>query len=439
MRRLFRHRSLRGAVGQNESVNVDKGRSYGASRELATSHELSTTLDDAIPFVTQHRYATGSQFPESPAKSTYQPERSEILSWVNTLDDIIHAERYNSEALQALLQECIDYVICQKDIEGHSLKPLLDIWGIDAPQRLPLLCLDILRKLCKLERVCPESCLLPQDAVSITTTHSRKPIASGGYGEVWQGMLGDRKVAVKRMRSISDTNSGLHEASTLYAEVVVWTSLCHPNVTQFYGICPNESGLRLISEWMENETSTKYLKRNPSVNRLRLILGASRGLEYLHNRGIVHGDLKGSNILVNDLGEASLADFGLATLTYDLQLPTWSAERGCVRYTAPEVIDPESVGLSKSALSLQSDVYGFAMTMWEIFSGEIPFCHCQNDASVILRICRGERPTRPIGFTAVQLSDEVWNLLEQCWRAEFDERPSITDIVNLISFIIPSV
>ena len=114
----------------------------------------------------------------------------------------------------------------------------------------------------------------------------------------------------------------------------------------------------------------------------------AKGLQYLHDSSVVHGDLKGvgilfctpcssnlatfqPNILVDNLGHARLADFGLACILCDSNTinppTTTSGSTGSPRWMAPELFDPEVAGLNSSRPSNASDVYAFGMVVYEVF------------------------------------------------------------------------
>ncbi|EMD33656.1 hypothetical protein CERSUDRAFT_24717, partial [Gelatoporia subvermispora B] len=151
----------------------------------------------------------------------------------------------------------------------------------------------------------------------------------------------------------------------LCKEAVVWTYTSHANITPFYGVFRSESGqLWLISKWMANGTVDSYLKIKPSANRLDLVLGISAGLEFLHNMGLIHGDLKSLNILVDEHEAACLADFGLSNVEYADKsqfLPGTSVFAGSKRWMAPELWDPKKFQLPHCRNTKASDVYAFAM------------------------------------------------------------------------------
>ena len=93
------------------------------------------------------------------------------------------------------------------------------------------------------------------------------------------------------------------------------------------------------------------------------------GLAYLHSEGIVHGDLHGGNILVDNDGHIRLTDFGLA-LIYDATAYSYSSIHGggAVRWKAPELIDPEECGADSARPTYKSDVYSYACVVIEVRS-----------------------------------------------------------------------
>jgi serine/threonine protein kinase len=178
----------------------------------------------------------------------------------------------------------------------------------------------------------------------------------------------------------------------------------------------------LVSPFYRHGNITSYLKKHPGVNKLALITQVASGLSYLHSQFIVHGDLKGSNILINDNGEASLTDFGLSIILQTSGFTTKTAS-GTMRYMAPElysICDEENED-PIPRVTMATDVWAFAMTIIEIFTESIPFSHTANDASIILYVKAGGRPKRD-GCPSV--NDQIWSVLERCWDVEASRRPS---------------
>ncbi|KAJ7689491.1 kinase-like domain-containing protein [Mycena rosella] len=246
-----------------------------------------------------------------------------------------------------------------------------------------------------------------------------KQVAAGGFGDIWKGLVRGHNVSVKIMRAFrdSDIKAILKEFGR---EALIWRQLSHPNLLPFYGLFYVEERLCLISPWMENGHILEFLKNAPpDTNRVSLILDVALGLEYLHGEHVVHGDLKGMNVLVTPSGRACITDFGLSSIADAMTLrfthSTATKQGGTARYQAPEVLLGE-------ANHFGSDVYAFACLCYEILTGKVPFWEFSNDIAVSIKVIAGQRPSWP----ETTPNDALWVLVQDCWAQSFDERPAIT-------------
>ncbi|KZT64449.1 kinase-like protein [Daedalea quercina L-15889] len=290
-----------------------------------------------------------------------------------------------------------------------------------------------LRKLCTNAEQFPASYVLPtgeRNGLKITTEY---PMAFGGFADIWRGQYRGQDVAIKALR-VSARDKIRAVEKMFFKEVVLWKNLCHDNITPFIGVDCKLFPCAMISVWMPHGNIIGYLNKFPKASRLQLLLDVSLGLEHLHSFGIVHGDLKGANILIDEKHCARLADFGLTAMTHDLHALnaiTPLSLVGSLRWTAPEVLDPESAGLEKARPSKASDIYSMGMVMWEIFAGQVPFHQYPIEANVLYRILGGVRPARP-NAGHLGLSDVVWQWIERCWAAEASQRPRANDVVSFL-------
>ncbi|EMD33663.1 hypothetical protein CERSUDRAFT_24906, partial [Gelatoporia subvermispora B] len=184
---------------------------------------------------------------------------------------------------------------------------------------------------------------------------------------------------------------------TFCREVAIWKYLNHPNVTSCYGVLGQKAPLCLISRWMVNGTLDSYLKSHPDARRLDLVRDIIAGLQYIHEMGLVHGDLKSLNILVDEKGVACLADFGFAAFCHNEHtgfISNSSTKGLTMRWAAPEMLNPELFGLSEACPTKECDVYALSMVMWEVFTGTVPFPHLSL-SKIPYRVPANERPPRP--------------------------------------------
>ncbi|KAF9785168.1 kinase-like domain-containing protein, partial [Thelephora terrestris] len=205
-------------------------------------------------------------------------------------------------------------------------------------------------------------------------------------------------------------------------EVVTWKTLRHPNVLPLIGVAMSKAQFAMVSEWMSNGNINEFVKANPGENRLKLLGDVARGLIYIHQQGMVHADLKGANILIDQAGHARLADFGLLTIISGPAnlLPSSSpGQGGTARWMGPELISPQEFGLKVCSPTTLSDCYSLGMVIYETISGGLPF-HEDTDLMVIVKVLKGERPLRRKGFT-----EGLWEILEKCWTPQPSERPTV--------------
>ncbi|EMD33439.1 hypothetical protein CERSUDRAFT_57040, partial [Gelatoporia subvermispora B] len=222
-----------------------------------------------------------------------------------------------------------------------------------------------------------------------------------------------------------------------HGEAIIWRHLRHPNITTFYGVDNSLFGLGLISEWMTLGTISQFLSRNPRNNRIKLLQDVANGLAYLHTLDIVHADMKSANILVNNEHIACLIDFGIATLSTDAAVAFTStiSTTGTTRWTAPEILNPELVKRSTSKFTSECDIYSLSMTMWEVFTGRLPFHEYDNDGTVIFKTLSQKRPNcpPPPAALSVGLVDTIWALMENCWDHDSSRRPDINHVLSILS------
>ncbi|KAJ3829203.1 kinase-like domain-containing protein [Lentinula raphanica] len=218
-------------------------------------------------------------------------------------------------------------------------------------------CFSLICYLVKRIRALPLSLLVIKDVARV----GRNPVAGGGFADVWRGTMNGQAVCLKVLRLVTEQDE---EARTVRfcREALVWRQLKHPHILPLLGVnlelfLPS---FCLISPWMENKDIITFLRQNPKHNIFRALLDIAAGMCYLHSRDppIVHGDIRGANVLVTDDGRCCLADFGLALVTSDVTQP-WSimssgTSMGALRWMAPEYL--ESDGAAPTSVHPSRDV-----------------------------------------------------------------------------------
>ncbi|KDQ50015.1 hypothetical protein JAAARDRAFT_142588 [Jaapia argillacea MUCL 33604] len=182
-------------------------------------------------------------------------------------------------------------------------------------------------------------------------------LGQGGFGDVYRGSWGGHTVAIKvLLRGIPP--------KLLQQEVAVWQSLRHPNILEFYGYNSSSDPLFLVSAHKQKGDAREFFDLNPEASRPKLLYEASLGLQHLHRHSVIHGDLKGCNILVDERGTACLSDFGLSRVRELSQSNSVRSMRdkpgGTFPWMAPECMVGATLG------NKMSDVYSFGMTIYEV-------------------------------------------------------------------------
>ena len=145
-------------------------------------------------------------------------------------------------------------------------------------------------------------------------------------------------------------------------------------------------------------------------------------------------DLSKANILVNQHGNACLADFGFLTIVSDPTDPAASSSSvkgGTIRWMSPERIDPERFGSKDSRPTKESDCYSLGMVIYEVLSGQIPFASYEGFA-VARKVTEGERPVRLGGAEGAWFTDDLWGMLTRCWEPRPKNRPSIKAVLECL-------
>ncbi|XP_011869843.1 PREDICTED: mitogen-activated protein kinase kinase kinase 11-like [Vollenhovia emeryi] len=251
-------------------------------------------------------------------------------------------------------------------------------------------------------------------------------IGVGGFGKVYRGFWKKREVAVKAARQDAGEEPSVTLENVRQEAKLFWL-LKHENIVQLEGVCLKMPNMCLVMEYARGGSLNRVLsgrKIRPDV-LVDWAIQIARGMDYLHNKapiGLIHRDLKSSNVLLSEPIEnddfqyktLKITDFGLAREVYKT---TRMSAAGTYAWMAPEVI-------KKSTFSKASDVWSYGVLLWELLTGETPYKGI--DALAVAYGVAVNKLTLPIPSTCPQ----PWSLLmEACWASDSHARPGFMDIL----------
>ncbi|XAR69936.1 Non-specific serine/threonine protein kinase [Bertholletia excelsa] len=271
----------------------------------------------------------------------------------------------------------------------------------------------------------------------LETLNEEHIIGSGGFGTVYRLAMDDGNVfALKRILTVNDAFDRFFER-----ELEILGSIKHRYLVNLRGYCNSSMSKLLIYDFLSGGSLDEVLhERSDQLHwdaRLNIILGAAKGLAYLHHDcspRIVHRDIKSSNILLDGNLEARVADFGLAKLLEDEESHITTIVAGTFGYLAPEY-------MQSGRATEKTDVYSFGVLVLEVVSGKRP-----TDASFIekglnivgwLNFLVTENRQRDIvdpqceGVQRETL-DALLSVATQCVSSAPEDRPTMHRVVQVL-------
>ncbi|KAF9526399.1 kinase-like domain-containing protein [Crepidotus variabilis] len=273
-------------------------------------------------------------------------------------------------------------------------------------------------------------------------------VGGGAFGDVYKTDLAMSKsrepkpVVVKTLRcfqtDLENSEKKKRLESTLRREIRVWKDLRHANIIPLLGLAVGFRGSpfpAMVCPLMEGGTLEKYLRVHRDSltlkERFQLLLDIVEGLDYLHAKSVIHGDLTHANILISG-GTACLSDFGLSEIVAEFVDTSYvtrsSARPGAVRWAAPELfinlIDEIHEREKPRRLTKACDIWSLGCIIQEVITGSIPYFDLNENMVQVYKI-RGDPPPRP---TSSLMKEDMWKLIESCWKAEPELRPEITQV-----------
>ena len=277
-----------------------------------------------------------------------------------------------------------------------------------------------------------------QYKIDLNNYQKGKRISKGGFGIVYQ--VRNKETGNLYAAKIIDCGDDQEQCNKLIdREVLIMMSINHPtlakligyskvdfqgesNITLIMELAPNGSLLDVIQKIQVNDGPHDYTNTTRQIN----LIGISRGMKYLHDRYIIHRDLKAGNILLDANFYPLITDFGMAKFIEFGHSYSQSQNGGTLPYMAPEIHKGEPY-------NQKADVYSFGILMYEIVTDSLAFPELLNGklsdynfrAKVINENYRPE-------FT-IPIKPSLKKLIEKCWSGDPNLRPNFGEIFDKLS------
>ncbi|KAL8205019.1 hypothetical protein R6Q57_010642 [Mikania cordata] len=283
---------------------------------------------------------------------------------------------------------------------------------------------------------------VPLDAIKMATNNfsAKNYISRGGFGKVYKGELVHHgklvTVAMKRL----DRTYG-QGSPEFWKEIMMLSCYRHTNLVSLLGFCNERREKILVYEYLPNKSLDMYLSdANLSwIKRLKICIGAARGLEYLHNpngamQRVLHRDIKSSNILLDENWNAKISDFGLSKFGPANQKYTFLVSNvvGTFGYCDPLYAD-------MGYLTKESDIYSFGVVLFEVLCGRPSVMNYNDSRRFLFKLAQNCYEQKNIGtivpdFLQVQIVpsclDTFTDIAYQCLRRNRNERPSVAHVIK---------
>ncbi|KAL6911764.1 hypothetical protein ACP4OV_000569 [Aristida adscensionis] len=245
-----------------------------------------------------------------------------------------------------------------------------------------------------------------------------------------------RTGAVLAVKALRDGDAALREADVHLR--VAAAAPDHPHVVRLHGVFPGDpaSGdhqlVCLVLEHVANGSLADLLRRYGRLPE-QAIAGVARcvlcGLRHLHRLGVVHGDVKPSNLLVGRRGEVKIADFGASRLVSSAGAGASRAVAGTCAYMSPERLDPEGFGgAAAPSADFAGDVWALGVVLLECHVGRFPLVAAGERpdwAALVVAVCFGGAPEVPVAA-----SPEFRSFVRRCLEKEWRRRATVEELLG---------
>ena len=239
-------------------------------------------------------------------------------------------------------------------------------------------------------------------------------VGAGGMGEVYcaeHSKIG-RRAAVKILTHTSGTDASLER---FFNEAQIQSNLRHPNISTLYDFTEINCQPCIIMEYVDGPTLAERIRPSgplPLREIVNIFEAVVEAIAYIHNKGVVHRDIKSNNIKISSNGEVKLLDFGIAKSEASQQLTATGAVIGTLQYLSPEQ-------LMGGVADARSDIWALGVLLYEMSVGRVPF-----EATTFGELCRKIQRVEyvPPAVLNPAIPPEIADIINRCLRKNPSDR-----------------
>jgi len=251
-------------------------------------------------------------------------------------------------------------------------------------------------------------------------------LGEGGMGVVYKAedTKLERTVAIKFLPRHISANSEERERFKIEAQAAA--ALNHPNIAHIYAIEETDDEIFIVMEFIDGiELKDKIISGSIAIDEtLNIATQIAEGLEAAHKKGIIHRDIKSSNIMITEDGKVKIMDFGLAKIKGGTELTKIGSTVGTAAYMSPEQAKGGSI-------DHRTDIWSFGVVLYEMLTGELPFAG-EYDAAIIYNLLN-EEPV-PIQNNRPETPQRVQVLISELLEKDKDKRlSSFNEVIKRIN------
>jgi serine/threonine protein kinase len=253
-------------------------------------------------------------------------------------------------------------------------------------------------------------------------------LGQGGMSVVFKARhkMTDQEVALKILPPELAAHSQVK--SRFLEEAKALAALDHPNIVHLYNFGEENGSFVLAMQLVRGKTWERHIleaKRLDWKQTCRVTIDVLKALEYAHGRGVVHRDMKPSNVLVRETdGAATVMDFGIAKMAQSTKLTAEGQTMGTVRYMSPEQVRGQEV-------DLRTDLYSLGATMYESLVGDTPFDGSTHFEIMTKHLSEAPKPPSSHGVEIPQIvEDAIMRSLAKKATDRFDDAREMRKILE---------